>query len=168
MVPRRLERPSTNSPAALPPPAAFASFSSPCCTVRVQSTSGDQHVVAGSPWVGEFYLLQNDNGIPDIPVKKVYPHRRPCHRSYLTCLNWRVPLPPCSLEGHPLCPWLLVGGRGFPTPSPLHFPPTMRLNLPQQIPERHLLPAIFALDPTPLPILVQRARSRHPFPVRRL
>ena len=34
--------------------------------------------------------------------------------------------------------------------------------------KRHLLPALLSLNPTPLPILVLRSRSRHPSPVRHL
>ena len=39
------------------------------------------------PGWGEVYLLQNEHSIPDMLMKKIYPHLRPCLRSSQTDLN---------------------------------------------------------------------------------
>ena len=48
----------------------------------------DQHVALGAPWVGEVSLLQNDHNIPDMPVEKVHPHRRPRPCPAWAALHW--------------------------------------------------------------------------------
>ena len=80
----------------------------------VQFTPGHQNLALGELWVGEFYLLQYDNGIPDIPVKEMNPHFRPCRRSYRTPLYRAVTQSPGGWEEHHVDTWLPVGGRGFP------------------------------------------------------
>ena len=134
----------------------------------VQSTPGHYHVSVGVQWVGEVSLLQNDNSIMDMPVEKVYPHFHPRRRSSRISLNWTFPQSPCSREGQPLCSRLLAEGCGFPTPSPLFCPPMLSLHVSRQRPKHHILPALLALDMTPLSLPVQRARSHNTSTICRL
>ena len=134
----------------------------------VHCTPGHQYVVVGTPWVGEVYLLQNDNGIPDMPLEKVYLHLRPRCCSSRTTLNETVPRSPGGREGHPVCTWLFTGDRGFPTPSPFLCHPILCLHVYLQQPERHLLPILLSMNPNLLHIPVQIPCSCHPSTIRRL
>ena len=124
-----------------------------------QCTPGHQHVALGTPFMGKVSLLQNDKSIPDMPMGKMYSHFCTCRRLSQTDLNGTVPRSPGSHKYHPVCSWFLNGGHGFPTQYPLCFPPMLCLHVPRQQPESHLLPAILALNPTPLPLLVLRPCS---------
>ena len=112
-----------------------------------QSTPGEQHVAAGTPWVGEVYLLKNDHSIPDMPVEKVYPHRRTCCCVSQTTLNQAVPRSFHGQEGHPIRLRFLAKGCDFPTKSPLHRLPMLRPHVPRQQPKRHILLTLLVLDP---------------------
>ena len=121
----------------------------------VQCMSGHQHVALVTPFLGKVYLLQNDTGIPDIPVGK-YTRIDIFFLSYRTTLNGTVPWFPGGQKLHPVCMQLLTRGRGFPTLSPLLLPPMLCLHVSSQQPEIHLLPVIIVLNSTPLPLLVRR------------
>ena len=131
----------------------------------VQSTSGDQHVASKTPWVGEDSLLQNDHSILDIPMHKVYLHRRHRRCSYRTALNQTAPQASRSQEGHPVRLHFLTKGKGCPTPSLLFRSPMLRPHVPHHQPKRHLLPTLLILHPSLLSLPVGRAFSRHPSPV---
>ena len=118
--------------------------------------------------LGKVSLLQNDNGILDMPVEKMYPHCHPCRRSSQTALNGTVPRSPGGQKCHPVCTRFLTGVHGFPTQSPLRFLPMLCLHVTRQQPESHLLPVLLSLNPTPLPLPVQMHRSLHPALVLRL
>ena len=91
----------------------------------IQITPGYHHVVLGGPWVGEFPLLKNGHSILYMPVKKIYPHRRPCHRSSRTALNQVVPRSSRGQEFHLVRLWLFSSGVWMPNsvspPPPAHF-----------------------------------------------
>ena len=128
----------------------------------VQSTPGEQHVAAGAPWVGEVYLLKNDHSIPDMPVEKVYPHRRTCCCVSQTTLNREVPRYSHGQEGHPIRLRFLAKGRACPTMYPLHRPPMLYPHVTRHKPNHHILLTLLALDPPSLPILLQNDLSHKP------
>ena len=118
--------------------------------------------------MGEFSLLQNDHSIPDMPAKKMYPHRRPCCCLSWTTLNWSVPRSSRGREGRPVRPCLISRGCGCPNLSPLRRLPMLRPHVTRHQPKRHLLPAILTLHPSLLPLPVGRALCCHLLPVRHL
>ena len=134
----------------------------------VQCIPGHHNVALGAPWVGEVSLLQNYDGILEMPVEEMDPHRRLHRQPSRTLLNGAVPWSSGGWEGHTVGTWIPTGGCGLPTPSPTCFLPMMRLHVACQRPKRHLLPKIRALYPIPLPLKVGRTCSFHPSPVRRL
>ena len=134
----------------------------------VQINTGGQHVASGSPYVGEVSSIHNDHSIPDMLVAKLYPHRRPHHRSSRTSLNWAVLRSPRGREGHPVRLQFFTRYHGCPTPSPIRCPPILFLHVPHQQTKRHLLPALLSLDPSTLSLPVRKDFSLHPYPVRRL
>ena len=134
----------------------------------VQFNPGHKHVALGSPWLGEFSLLQNDDSIPDMSVDEMNPHRCPCRRPSWTPLDRSVPRFPGGQEGHPVGTWLPARGLGFPIAYPTRFLSMLRLQMERQKPERHLLPVLNALYPNPLPIQVGSPLSRHLSPICRL
>ena len=94
----------------------------------VQLTPWDQNVALGSPWVGEALLLQNDHGVPDIPVQKMDPHCRRHRCLSQSYLNWAV---------------LRVSlGREVHVVRPRFSPPWTRLyNSISPIPLAHVVPS---------------------------
>ena len=100
--------------------------------------------------------------------KKVCPYFHPCCCASWTSLNQVVPWSPGGQKFHPVCPRFPARVRVLPTPFPLRCLPMLCLHVASQQPNRHLLPTLLALYPTPLPILVQGSLYRHPSPIRRL
>ena len=77
-------------------------------------------------------------------------------------------IPPGGQKCDTVCTRFLTRGRGFPIQSTLRFTSMLCLYVPQQKPDIHLLPALLALNLTPMPLPVQRPLSHHPSSVRRL
>ena len=96
------------------------------------------------------------------------PHRCPCCRPSRTPINGAVPRSPVGQEGYPVGTCLPTGVRVLPTLSLTRFLPMLYMHVARQRPERHILPSLRALYPTPLPLPVGSARSHHLSPVRRL
>ena len=53
----------------------------------VQRYPGYHYFAPGAPRVGEVFLLQDNRGVLDMPVKEMDPHRRPRRRLSLTPLT---------------------------------------------------------------------------------
>ena len=89
----------------------------------VQCNPGQNHVALGAPWVAEVSLLQNDDGIPDIPVGKMYTYRHTHCRLSRTSLNRKVPRSPGGQKGHPIGTrlWSIIGRSLLPFPPFLLF-----------------------------------------------
>ena len=134
----------------------------------VQRTPGDQNVASGAPWVGGASLLQNDHGVADIPVQKMDLHCRPCRRLSRESLNREAPQDSLGREVHVVHPRLFPRGGGCPTQSLLCRFPMLCLHVPCHQSSLHILPALPAMHPSPLPLLVGRYLSCHPYPLRRL
>ena len=98
----------------------------------------------------------------------MYPYCHPLGRLSRTLRNGTVPRSPGGCKGHPASTRFFTEGRGFPTPPTPRFSPMLCLHVSRQRLEQHLLPALRALNPTPLPLLLRRPHSRYPSPVRRL
>ena len=100
----------------------------------VQCTPGNHNVTLGSMWVGEVYLLQNDDSILEIIMEEMNLHRRPCRRPSWTPLNGAVPRSTGGREGHHVGTWIPTRGRCFPMPPPNRFLPMLRLHMDRQNP----------------------------------
>ena len=99
----------------------------------------------------EVSLLQNDHSVQEMLIQKMYPHCCPS-----SCLSW------ASLYQALPC------GRGFPDLSLLCRLSMMCHTVPLQISSYHILPALPAIYPYHMLLLVGWSLSRHPLPVRRL
>ena len=118
--------------------------------------------------MGEVSLLQNDQGVQDMLVQKMYPHRRPRRRSYRAFLHRAAPQASLGRESHLVRPRLFPRGRGFTAPYLLCCSTMLCCHVPCQLYSRHLVPALSALHLSLLSILVGGSLSRHTSPVHHL
>ena len=166
-VPPRPVRPSPKSPAAPPPPSICASILPPWRNGWWQGASCSVHARAPACRINR---TAGEGGSPPpkwwlYPVHaggKFYPRCCPCCRPSHTHLKREVLRSPDGHKFHPVGKWLPIGGRRFPTPSPLRFPPMLCMYVSRQRPESHLLPALHALNLTPLSVLLWRPCSHNP------
>ena len=108
----------------------------------VQVPPGDRHIASGAPWVGEVYLLQNDNGVEDIPVQEVNLHCRLCRRSARASLHRAAPRASLRRECHSEIPRPSPRFRGSPSLSCLCHPPMLSHQMTFQESHRHQLSAL--------------------------
>ena len=117
--------------------------------------------------MGEVSLLQNDHGVPDMPVQKMYPHCRPrCCLSW-SSLNWAAQQDSLGREDHAVCTLLFHCGRGCATPYLLCHLNMLCLNVTCHRSSLYLLPELPALHPSLLSLPVGRSLSHHQLNVRR-